>query len=132
MKTWKFWMAVVIVWIAANILNIVSGPVWMAMGKMTDLLDTNTSPVWYLVGNFCSAAVFTWVYDRVYSSFAGGVRGGLVYGFYAGILLNFPTWIVAHLMFRGFPYGLAWIWTGFGIISCVIWGLVLGAVYRKK
>ncbi len=57
---------------------------------------------WLVVGDFVTALVFVWVYDRVRSSFGAGPKGGATYGLYAGILVNFPTWIFAHLLFVGF------------------------------
>jgi hypothetical protein len=50
---------------------------------------------------------------------------------YAGVLVNFPTWIFAHLIFVDFPYGLSWTWTVVGIVWGVIAGAVAGAVYKK-
>jgi len=60
-----------------------------------------------------------------------GAKGGASYGLYAGILINFPTWIFAHLIFEGFPYSLAWTWTLVGVVWCVIAGAVAGALYKK-
>jgi len=84
-----------------------------------------------VIGDFVAALVFVWVYDRVYGSFGGGAKGGATYGLYAGVLVNFPTWIFAHMLFVGFPYGLSWIWTAFGIVWFVINGAVAGAIYKK-
>ena len=72
-----------------------------------------------MIGDFVTVLVFVWVYDRVRWSRAG-VKGGASYALYAGILINFPTWIFAHLLFEGFPYSLAWTWTLVGIGWCVI------------
>lgn len=86
---------------------------------------------WLVVGDFVAALVFVWVYDRVYASFGGGAKGGATYGLYAGILLNFPTWIFMSILIVGFPYSLAWIWTIVGILAGVIGGAVAGMVYKK-
>jgi hypothetical protein len=86
---------------------------------------------WLVVGDFVAALVFVWVYDRVASAFASGPQGGATYGFYAGVLVNFPTWIFAYLLMEGFTYNLAWGWTAIGILWCVIAGAVAGAVYKK-
>ena len=75
--------------------------------------------------------MFVWVYDRVYGSFGGGAKGGATYGLYAGVLLNFPIWILMHMMFKGFPYGLSWIWTITGIIYAIAIGAAVGALYKK-
>ena len=36
-----------------------------------------------------------------------------------------------HMMFKGFPDGLSWIWTITGILYAVIIGAVIGAMYNK-
>jgi D-alanyl-lipoteichoic acid acyltransferase DltB (MBOAT superfamily) len=79
-----------------------------------------------------AALVFVWVYDRVYGSFGGGWKGGATYGLFAGILVNFPTWLFMNLVLEGFPYGLAWIWTIVGVVYGVILGAVAGALYKKE
>ena len=86
---------------------------------------------WLIIGDFVAALVFVWVYDRVYGSFGGGPKGGATYGLYAGVLVNFPTWIFMNLLVIGFPYSLAWIWTIYGIVWGVVAGAVAGAVYKK-
>jgi hypothetical protein len=86
---------------------------------------------WLVVGDFVAALVLVWVYDRVHSSFASGAKGGATFGLYAGVLVNFPTWIFANLIFADFPYGLAWTWTIVGIVWAVIAGAVAGAVYKR-
>lgn len=50
---------------------------------------------------------------------------------YAGVLVNFPTWIFSRLLIDGFTYGLAWAWTAIGIVGTVIAGAVAGVVYKK-
>jgi len=93
--------------------------------------EEELSMPWLIIGDFVAAFVLVFVYDRVYGSFSGGAKGGATYGLYAGILVNFPTWIFAHLIFVGFPYALSWIWTILGVVWAVIAGAVAGALYKK-
>ena len=74
--------------------------------------------------DFVAAFVFVWVFQRVRACFAPGVAGGATFGFYAGVLVNFPTWIASHLLLKGFTYGLALAW----ILTGVVWGVLAGAV----
>jgi hypothetical protein len=87
--------------------------------------------VWAIIGDLVAGLVMVWVYDRAYSSFSGGPKGGATFGLYAGILVNFPTWLFMNLVLQGFPYSLAWIWTITGILYGVIGGAVAGALYKK-
>jgi hypothetical protein len=107
---------------------ILAGPYYK---QLTSLFRADTNPASLIVGDFVAALVFVWVYDRVYGSFGGGVKGGAAWGFYAGVLLSFPTWIFMNLLFVGFPYSLSWIWTIYGVVAGVIVGAVAGALYRK-
>jgi hypothetical protein len=99
--------------------------------KLPGLFRSDTNMAALIVGDFVAAAVLVWVYDRVYGSFGGGPMGGATFGFYAGVLMNFPTWIFMNLLLVGFPYPLAWIWTIYGIVAGVIGGAVAGALYKK-
>jgi hypothetical protein len=103
----------------------------MYYAHLPNLFRADTPMGWAIVGEFVFALVWVWVYDRVYASFGGGVRGGAAFGVYAGVLLNFPMWIFNHLMFVGFPYSLSWWWVGTGIVISVIAGAVTGALYKK-
>ena len=99
--------------------------------QMPSLFRQDTPLGLLIVGDFVAALVLVWVYDRVYASFASGPKGGATYGLYAGILINFPTWLFANLLFVGFPYSLAWIWVIYGVVWAVILGAVAGALYKK-
>jgi len=88
------------------------------------------SMLWQTVGNVCSALVLVWVYDRVRGAFAGGLSGGALYGFYAGVLVNFPTWLYMTV-YAGWPYRPTWHATLVLILSTVVAGALAGLVYEK-
>ena len=132
MNVKKLLLATVVVGVVMNIVDfLVQGQLLAGLYATLPLFKTEPPIPWLVFGDFVSALVFVWVYDRVQSSFGGGVKGGATYGLYAGILINFPTWIFAHLIFEGFPYSLAWTWTLVGVVWCVIAGAVAGALYKK-
>jgi len=72
------------------------------------------------------------VYDKVAGSFSTGWKGGSMYGLYAGILVNFPTWIFLHLLLKDFSYKFAWFSTIYGIVWTVIAGAIVASIYEKK
>jgi|SRR3990172_2681538 len=132
MNVKKLLLATVVVGVVMNIVDfLVQGQLLAGLYATLPLFKREPPIPWLVFGDFVSALVFVWVYDRVQSSFGGGVKGGATYGLYAGILINFPTWIFAHLIFEGFPYSLAWTWTLVGVVWCVIAGAVAGALYKK-
>ena len=135
MNVKKLLLATLVVGIVANVLDfIVHGQILQGAyySKMPSLFRQDSPMVWFIIGDFVAALVFIWVYDRVYGSFGGGPKSGATYGFYAGVLLNFPTWLYNAGVYVGFPYALSWIWVIWGIIYMVILGAVAGAMYKKE
>src|SRR3990172_3590957 len=129
MNVKKLLLATLVVGIVANVLDfIVHGQILAGAyySQLTSLFRQDIPMAWFIIGDFVAALVFVWVYDRVYGSFGGGPKGGATYGLYAGVLVNFPTWIFMNLLVIGFPYSLAWIWTIYGIVWCVVAGAVAG------
>jgi hypothetical protein len=88
------------------------------------------SMLWQTVGNVCGAVVLVWVYDRVRGAFAGGLSGGALFGFYAGVLINFPTWLYMSV-YAGWPYRPTWHATLVLIVATVVAGTLVGLVYEK-
>jgi hypothetical protein len=132
MKVQKLLLTALAVGVVVNIVDfVVQGQLLASYYASLPLFRREASIPLLVIGDFVSALVFVWVYDRVFSSFGGGPKGGALYGLYAGILVNFPTWHFANLLFEGFPYRLTWIWTVVGVVWCVIAGAVAGAIYKK-
>ena len=133
MNVKKLLIATLVVGAVFNVLDFVVHTQILAgtYAKLTGLFRSDMPVPYLVIGDFVAALVFVWVYDRVYGSFGGGPKGGATYGLYAGVLVNFPTWIFLNLLFVGFPYSLAWIWTVYGVIGGVIAGAVAGATYKK-
>ena len=88
------------------------------------------SMLWQTVGNAFAAIVLIWVYDRVRGAFAGGLNGGAVFGFYAGVLINFPTWLYMTV-YAGWPYRATWHATLVLILATVVAGALAGLAYEK-
>jgi integral membrane sensor domain MASE1 len=53
-----------------------------------------------------------------------------VYGFYAGVMINFPTWLFMTV-YAGWPYRATWHITLVLIVLAVISGALTGLVYDK-
>lgn len=133
MKSGKFWLAVLVGGVVANILDsLVMGMLLAPQMAGIESMRQEMNVGWFVFGDFVFVFVMMLFFDRVYSSFAAGPKGGATYGAYVGLLVSFPMWIFIHLMFKGFPYGLSWILTVYGIIWGVIVGATLGAMYKKQ
>ena len=88
-----------------------------------------TAMTWNLVGDLVAGLVFALVFDRVRGSCGPGMAGGLTFGLYAGIIINFPTWHFAHLYIKDWPYMASWVWTCSGVFMGLVEGAVAGIVY---
>lgn len=75
-----------------------------------------------------AAAVVALAYDRVRGSFEAGVKGGAVFGCYAGLLANLPIWLGMHVYLKDIAYGAAWHFTLLGIVGYILMGVAAGAV----
>jgi hypothetical protein len=133
MKVQRLLVSAVAVGVVGNILDFIVQNLWLKGWYLSKLpLFRQDAPMgWLIVADFVGALVFLWVYDRVYGSFRAGVQGGLIFGLYAGVFFAFPLFITLHLMLVGFPYGLAWVYTIYGIVFYMISGAVAGATYKK-
>jgi hypothetical protein len=134
MTSGKFWIAVLVAGVVINIVDFLVQGIWLTSAIYslhTETFNPDASPVWFIAGDFVAILVLAWVYDKVYGSFGGGAGGGALYGFYAGVLVNFPTWIFVHIFIKGFSYGVAWIWILYGVVWTVIAGAIIGALYKK-
>jgi hypothetical protein len=72
MKSGKFWLAVLVGGVVANILDWAVYTQWLGPTYMManpTVFRQDTSPAWYVIGDFISVFVFAWVYDKVASAF---------------------------------------------------------------
>ena len=128
-----FLVTAVVVGIVVNVFDflvhgiLLQGPLYSTL----PLMRTDASPPLLIVTDFVAAVVFVWVYQKVRRSFPPGAAGGATFGLYAGMLVNFPTWIGCYLLFNGFSYGLAWAWILTGIMWAVLAGAVAGALTSR-
>jgi hypothetical protein len=83
-----------------------------------------------IAGDFVAAFVFCWAYLKLGAATGPGAGGGARFGFYAGVLVAFPTWIFVHLLINGIPYGMVWVLTIWNVVAYVIIGAVAGALHK--
>jgi len=130
----KLLVTAIVVGIVVNVYDflmhgiLLQGPLYSKL----PLMRTDASVPLLIATDFVAAVVFVWVYQRVRPSFAPGAAGGARFGLYAGVLVNFPTWIACYLLINGFTYGLAWAWILTGVIWAVLAGTVAGALTSRS
>jgi hypothetical protein len=134
MKNGRFWLAVLVAGVVCNAIDFVGQGQLLAhayYSKMGDVMKMDTPVQWFVLGDFVAVLVLAWVYDKVWTAFGGGLKGGAICGLYLGVFASFPTFHFVFLMFKGYPYPLAWINTLYGIVWYVIAGAILAAVMKK-
>jgi hypothetical protein len=130
----KLLVTAIVVGIVVNVYDFLIHGILLqgALYSKLPLMRTDASIPLLIAIDFVAAVVFVWVYQRVRPSFAPGAGGGATFGLYAGVLVNFPTWIACYLLINGFTYGLAWAWILTGIMWAVLAGAVAGALTSRS
>jgi hypothetical protein len=132
-KNPKNWIAVLVAFIVASILDFAVQGQWLAKAYYSHMssVRTDTPVMNFIIGDFAAVVVLAWVLNRLSSSFGSGARGGANAGFFLGILVNFPAYHFVFLMFKDYPYSLAWINTIYGVVWYMIIGAILAAIMHK-
>ncbi|MDZ7342890.1 MAG: hypothetical protein ONA90_00080 [candidate division KSB1 bacterium] len=79
MNVKKLLIATIAVGVVMNVFDfIVHGMILQntVYSNLSTLLNQNAPMHWLIIGEFFAGLVFVFVYDRVYGSFGGGVKGG--------------------------------------------------------
>ena len=123
----------VVTGVVMNVLDfIVQGNLLAGMYAAAPAFRNTTDVIPYLIlGDFVAAFVFCWAYLKLGAATGPGVGGGALFGFYAGVLVSFPTFIFVHLIINGIPYGLMWVLTIYSVIAYVILGAVAGVLHKR-
>lgn len=110
--------------------NFLVGPLMGSTMAQIPGMSADFSKMWEFVGDLFAAGVLVWVYDKVKAVFGSGMKGGATYGFYAGVLINFPTWLWMTV-YAGWPYRAAWTLVIVSVVVTTISGTLVGLVYEK-
>ncbi|HTP79070.1 MAG TPA: hypothetical protein VMM57_01560 [Bacteroidota bacterium] len=135
MKKSRFWIAVLAGGVVGNLLDgIVQGYLLERVyyEKAPDVFRMSQSPTWFALGDFLAALILGWVYDRVVQNFKPGVRGGMLFGLYAGLISGIPFYFFNYLMIRGYELSLAAVSTVYMIIWYVIVAAAISLIYRRE
>jgi hypothetical protein len=100
-------------------------------GSQLELVTDSAVP-WFVLLDFAAAAIFVVAYYRLRNVLPAGLRGGVVFGVAAGVLINVPTWIICSLQLNGFPLALAGAWTFAGVGWSLIAGVATAAAMRNS
>ena len=88
------------------------------------------NPVWFFVVAIVIAIFFTILFAKTRSCWAEGAKGGMVYGFWLGMVAFFGNFYYP-LVIDGFPYHLAWCHGGIDLIGAIVGGAVIGLIIKR-
>jgi len=88
------------------------------------------NPAWFLLVSLTISLTMSALFARTRGSWAAGLRGGLQFGFYAGLVISFQGFY-NPLVIDGFPYYLSWCQGGISMIDALLAGAVLGAIVKS-
>ena len=118
----------VVLWIVSFVLHgLVLGGTYMKYPVFT---QEPANPAWFLFIEILIAIPAAMIFARTRASWAPGIAGGLVFGFWIGLFGGFAQFF-NPLILEGFPYYLSWCWFGVNVISSLVLGAVFGVMIRR-
>ena len=129
----KFWIGVVVVFVAMEILMfLIHGVILSSTYQATQSVwrPDMQSLMWvYHILAIIGAFFFTFIFSKGYEG--KGVAEGVRYGLYIGIWLSTGMAYGSYAMIN-IPYSLALQWFLYGLISYIIYGVLLAVVFGKQ
>ncbi|OGC75857.1 MAG: hypothetical protein A2145_05145 [candidate division Zixibacteria bacterium RBG_16_40_9] len=137
MNSKKFWIGVVATFFVYGILQFVIHG-WM----LRNMYDA-TAHLWkeqavmqsrfygHLLADFLFALLFCFIYVKGYEPPKAGVAQGIRYGLYMGLFVQLPMTFTYFAVFNAPGSLLVW-WLIYGLLTYIICGGILGAIYKPK
>jgi len=85
---------------------------------------------WFLLVEVCIATAAAMLFVKTRASWGSGISAGLTFGFFLGLVGAFPNFF-PPLTIEGFPYFLAWCWSGMTMIVSLVLGAVLSLIVKS-
>lgn len=119
--------------IVATMANYIMHGMIMASAYMKYPVFTKeqANPLWFFLVGICIGIPVAILFAKTRESWANGLVGGATFGLFLGLVSFFPPFYDS-LVIEGFPYHLSWCWGGINVIGFVVYGLVIGAIYKSK
>jgi hypothetical protein len=133
----KFWIAFIVIFIAYEITNflvhgLILGSTYMSeeVAPLFRSQEVLASTQWVrLFTELVWSFFFTFIFVKGYEN--KGIMEGIKYGVYMGLFYSFVFAYQTYWMFP-MPYSLTLQWFIFGLIQCVILGILAATIYKPK
>jgi hypothetical protein len=87
------------------------------------------NPAWYSIIAILIGVVGGVIFAKTRPAWGAGVKGGVTFGFWIS-LIGFLANFYMPLTIAGFPYYLTWCEGGIMVIGWMVFGAVVGAMYK--
>ena len=133
----KFWIAFIVIFVVYEVTNyvvhvLILGPTYLSqeVAPMFRPQEVLNSTSWIrLFTELVWSFFFTFIFVKGYEN--KGIMEGVKYGIYMGLFYSFVFAYQSYWMYP-LPYSLTLQWFIFGMIQCVILGVLAAMIYKPK
>lgn len=133
----KFWIAFAVIFVVYEVTNFIVHGLILGSSYVSDELKTVFRPIevlestqWIrLLTELVWAFFFTFIFVKGYEN--KGIMEGIKFGVYIGLFYSF-VWAYQSYWMYPLPYSLVFQWFVFGLLQCVILGIVAALIYKPK
>ena len=89
--------------------------------KHSVFITESANPIWFVFNTVLVALAGALLFAKTRGSWAEGIKGGLTFGFFVGLVLFFYQFLNSFLL----------EWGGIELIGWLVFGLVAGILYKN-
>ena len=133
----KFWIAFIVIFVVLEVTNfIIHGTLLSSTYQSEGIkeifrnMEEMESKMWIMwLTDIIWAFFFTFIFVKGYEN--KGIMKGIKYGIYMGIFVSLVFSYQSYVVYP-LPYSLVFQWFLFGLIQCILLGIVAALIYKPK
>ena len=137
MNKQKFWIAFIVIFIILEVTNfLIHGTLLSSTYQSEGIkeifrnMEEMESKMWIMwLTDLIWAFFFTFIFVKGYEN--KGLMEGIKYGIYIGIFVSLVFSYQSYVVYP-LPYSLVFQWFIYGLIQCIILGIVAALIYKPK
>ena len=137
MNKQKFWIAFIVIFVILEVTNfLIHGTILSSTYQSEGVkeifrnMEEMESKMWIMwLTDLIWAFFFTFIFVKGYEN--KGLMEGVKYGIYIGIFVSLVFSYQSYVVYP-LPYSLVFQWFIYGLIQCIILGIVAALIYKPK
>jgi hypothetical protein len=133
----KFWIAFIVIFILLEVTNfLIHGTLLSSTYQSEGIkeifrnMEEMESKMWIMwLTDLIWAFFFTFIFVKGYEN--KGIMEGIKYGIYIGIFVSLVFSYQSYVVYP-LPYSLVFQWFIYGLIQCIIFGIVAAVIYKPN